>query len=240
MPIEIRRIGLWLTCLFTITVTKCVAQNYELGFFAGTSYYLGDVNPNIHFENAYIPALGICLRKNLNKRYALRFGVYYGQLSGDDKNTGLPFNIFRNYSFHSTIYDFSGHLEFNFLPYETGNRSYMPFTPYVLIGPSIFYSDISSKGHYFDQTAYSASSTLMGFAINFGAGMKFSITKNIGLSIEWGMRKAYTDKLDGLSDVYSNDLQESNPNNKDWYNFSGIILSYKFIRKIDKCPRVNF
>ncbi len=58
-------------------------RNANVGIFAGTAYYMGDINPNRHF---YKPSfsLGVFYRYNINTRVAVRANGYYARLSGND------------------------------------------------------------------------------------------------------------------------------------------------------------
>ncbi len=40
------------------------------------------------------------------------------------------------------------------------------------------------------------------FSIPFGVGVKYSFSKHIAASIEWGMRKTWSDYLDDVSTTY--------------------------------------
>ena len=85
-----------------------------------------------------------------------------------------------------------------------------------------------------------------------GIGFKFNLRKRIAISIEYGIRKTFTDYLDDVSGNYlGNDVltgfrgplaaeladrstdgatagfNRGNPTNKDWYSFYGIMLTFK-------------
>ena len=64
-------------------------------------------------------------------------------------------------------------------------------------------------------------------------------TGNMGINIEWGVRKTFTDEIDGLANTYTNGYQMSNSKNNDWYSFGGITLNYKILTKTDRCPIVK-
>ncbi|MCB0381230.1 MAG: hypothetical protein KDD24_08235, partial [Flavobacteriales bacterium] len=83
------------------------------------------------------------------------------------------------------------------------------------------------------------SKSIIAPAVPFGVGVKFDFIRNLGLNIEWGVRKTFTDEIDGLSKTYSNNYQLSNSQNNDWYSFAGITLNYKILTKTDRCPVVK-
>ena len=82
-------------------------------------------------------------------------------------------------------------------------------------------------------------SSLIAPSIPFGFGFKFDFVRNLGLTIDWGVRKTFTDKIDGLDETYLNGYQLSNSQNNDWYSFVGISLNYKILTKRDRCPVVK-
>ncbi|MDP1614924.1 MAG: DUF6089 family protein, partial [Methylococcales bacterium] len=101
---------------------------------------------------------------------------------------------------------------------------------------------------------------LVAFSIPFGIGAKYSFNKRLCFSAEWGLRKSFTDYLDDVSQTYYLDGSQINPANpeevlsdptfqhqamqergnsttNDWYNFTGISLTYKFrLFNKNKCP----
>ena len=67
-------------------------------------------------------------------------------------------------------------------------------------------------------------------AIPFGGGFKYAVNPNITLNLEIGIRKLFTDRLDGYSDgdITNKNYQYGNKYDKDWYNFVGFSISYIF------------
>ena len=216
---------------------KFKAQHAEIGVLFGTSYYVGELNPSNPFINKINPAIGVLYRKNLNKRYALRYGLNYGLLAADDNYNKTEWNKIRNLSFSTSILEVSGLLEFNFLPYQINNYNTSPFTPFVFIGAAVFRVAPEVKNNSINTT--SKSKSIIAPSIPFGVGVKFDFIRNIGLNIEWGVRKTFTDEIDGLPNTSANGYQISNSNNKDWYSFAGITLNYKILTKTDRCPIVK-
>jgi len=98
-----------------------------------------------------------------------------------------------------------------------------------------------------------------------GVGIKVNLTTRIALGIEYGIRKTFTDYLDDVSGNYvhpsilnetsgqlsaeisdpslnnqgsksfSNGIARGNANNKDWYAFAGITLSFR-LKAYTTCP----
>jgi opacity protein-like surface antigen len=215
--------------------SKLYSQHSELGIGGGIAYYSGELNPSLNIMNKLRPTIGIFYRKNLNYRYSLRFGGNYAKLAAQDNiKTKEDINFFetRNFAFASTMLDAYGVIEFNFFPYQLNNTVTAKATPYVFIGVAGFYTNPEVENST-TNTSYSSSTTAL--AIPFGVGIKSNFIQNLGLNIEWTYRKTYSDLVDGLESRYINGYQLSNSQNNDWYAFVTISLSYKFLRKTDKC-----
>jgi len=232
------------------------SQNMEYGLYGGIAYYLGDLNPGVHFKNVQ-PAYGIFGRYNFDPRWAVKLSATRGKVkSYSGKSSYLPD---RQLGFVSPVTDISAVAEFNFFPYITGSqRNY--FTPYIYAGVGVFWFNPSYNGHllkplgtegqnvgYEGRKPYSTFS----FEIPFGLGLKYSLTSKIGLTLFWEMHKTFTDYLDDVSKTYflngyainpnnpaeilsdptmnhQPGMQRGNPNTNDWYSFSGITIAYKF------------
>ncbi len=258
--------ALVLTLIFisSVIIANAQSRDLEVGVFGGGSYYLGDINPGKHFLQTRF-AYGFLARYNLDTRLAVRLSGYRGKIEGDDQVS--KYKPERKLKFTSNVTDITAQFEFNFLPYFTG--SYKNFvSTYIFGGVSVFFfnpkadgielRDIGTEGQIvgFDgRDKYS----LVGFAIPFGIGVKYSLTRKIGLGIEWGMRKAFTDYLDDISTTYYLNGTDINPQDvdqalsdpamkygpymqrgdsetKDWYSFAGLTITYKInLRGRTKC-----
>lgn len=74
------------------------------------------------------------------------------------------------------------------------------------------------------------------FSIPFGLGYKTKLFDKFALGVEIGMRYTFQDNLD-YNNEWIPDLNFGNPNNNDWYVFSGINLVYTFGRPPCYAPR---
>jgi hypothetical protein len=255
-----------------------VKKTYEIGIFLGGSYYIGDLNPVGHFNQFTKPAGGLIFRVNLNRRLAARASVLFGGLEAHDEFSSSAAAQQRNLSFKSPLTELSAQLEFNFLDYQIGNEKHK-FSPYIFLGLAGFnfspkgqlgnnwinLQPLGTEGQGLPGGASKKKYKLTQISIPFGVGVKANLSKNIGLSIEWGMRKTFTDYLDDVSKTYYDPValaaargtqaaaladpskgldtnysntgrQRGNPTTKDWYSFAGIILSIKLKEKQQSCP----
>ena len=90
--------------------------NTEVGVLLGASYYLGDLNTT-HFKKA-VACGGLVIRKNIDRRFCYKAELLYLNIAADDKNNPSDtIAMDRGLHFKSPVYELSGQIEFNFLPY---------------------------------------------------------------------------------------------------------------------------
>lgn len=242
--------------LCLISSSALVAQSIEVGLFGGGCYYLGDLNPGKHFMGTQL-AYGVLSRYNINDRWAVKLGVTRGKVKGNAANsTFLPE---RQLTFTSDLTDISAVAEFNFLPYFTGSKR-NGISPYIYAGINLFFFDPKSDGAslrglgtegqnigYEGRKPYSN----IGFGIPFGLGVKFSLSRRIGIQAFWEMHKTFTDYLDDVSTTYylngpaidpantaellsdptmnhQPGMERGNSKSQDWYALFGLSITYKF------------
>ena len=250
-------------------------RSSEFGLFLGCSYYLGELNPNGHFNSLTQPAGGVVYRYNFNPRFSIKGNLLFGNVMGDDSRSGVPSQITRNYSFKSPITELGAELEFNFLPFTTGDPK-TPFTPYVFGGAAVFkfnpQGQIGNTWYALQPLGTEGQGTpltndkkykLIQMSLPFGVGLKFNIAARIGVSLEWGFRKTFTDYLDDVSKSYVDPTQlatfngttaayfsdtsvnttpgsnvgkqRGDSSTKDWYSFAGIMITFKLRGKNGAC-----
>jgi hypothetical protein len=242
------------------------SQGSEAGVMLGGSYYKGDIHPDFFRFNTIQPAIGVMYRYNFHPHYSFKGNVYYGTISATDADMSDGFQLNRNLSFRSEILEFSGQLEFNFLPYRIENKN-QSFTPYLFTGVSLFkfnpqgqyangeWYDLQPLGTegqgttgYPDKKKYS----LTGFGIPLGGGLKWNLGL-IGITLEAGARRTFTDYLDDVSGTYADPTvlsaeygpvsawfsdrslssgaesnagrQRGDSKNNDWYIFGGAMIT---------------
>lgn len=182
----------------------------QIGFQAGVSYYLGDLNETGHFKsNITHFAWGFVHRQPLSERFTWKNSFLIGKVSGNDQFSESEVNRNRNLSFQSSIYEGSTQFEFNFLPYHPfvlnhyftpyifGGLGFFQFTPTtVLNGNEYNLREYETEGHSYNKTQ---------FVIPFGAGLKFKFSHRVMFAIEYGLRKTFTDYIDDVSTKYPDD-----------------------------------
>ncbi|MEA1896943.1 MAG: DUF6089 family protein [Bacteroidota bacterium] len=215
-----KKVYLVLFSLFVFLGLAKAQSNIDLGVFAGTSHYLGDLNKERLF---YSPSFsfGGFYRYNLNPRYAIKAAVNYIPIQGNDADFANDFQQKRKNQFKTNITDISAQFEFNFLKFMHSPKK-KTFSPYVSGGIGI--ALVNQAGDF----SYN-------FVIPFGLGAKFHLTRRISVAGLWEFRKTFTDTLDGY-DFPQNSEFGSTLHNNDWYYIAGITFCYKINYYKLLCP----
>jgi len=208
-------IALFLFFLFPkISFSQLFKTNTELGFKGGVSYYTGDINSD-HF-NSTNPAASLIVRRNFDRRFAVKGEVSLLSIDGDDRLSDDLIRLNRGLHFRSKIQELSSQIEFNFLPFETGSVLYN-WTPYIFSGISIYNFNPqaeNSNGQWVDlqplgtegqgTTAYPERKKYprTQIAIPMGAGFKYTLNERLNIMFSFSARKSFTDYLDDVSTTY--------------------------------------
>jgi hypothetical protein len=149
-------------------------------------------------------------------------------------------------------------------PYFFAGVAYYRFNPRRKVNGKVYnLRDIGTEGQFLPGN-YPKPYQLQQFSIPFGIGFKLKITENFDIGAETGFRKTFTDYLDDVSTnypdkalllaqegpdaVYLSDSsidpsnptgkpsfsQRGNPNNKDWYVYTNINITYYFTTTLFK------
>jgi hypothetical protein len=187
------------------------AQYDELGFMIGVSRYKGELSRNMIGANLLSPAFGFMYRHNWDRRWSWKIEMNFGRITGDDAEAKNDFELDRNLSFHSSIFEISPQLEFNFFPFEIGSTDYA-FTPYIFTGLSVFHfnpkADLNGEEYELQPLGTEGQGSngekkykRWQMAIPIGGGIKVSLGR-IGIGLEVGARRSYSDYLDDVSTTY--------------------------------------
>lgn len=237
------------------------ASRSEIGVLIGGSTYLGDLNQFVPFRKTHL-AGGLLFRYNVNPRMAVRVNFTYGKVSADDALSTEELNKERNLNFYSNIFELGAGVEFNYFPFQLGHDKYKG-TAYLLaeigvfrMNPKTMYNGtevalrplgtegqgttLNAKKHY----------GLTQICIPLGVGAKLSLSDRVGLNVEIGIRKTFTDYLDdvGASSYVDPEVlatengplaaelsnrsgnrygRRGNSTTKDWYMFAGAMLTIR-------------
>lgn len=214
--------------LFTVlTVTAAVAQSYkyEVGPSLGMTGYLGDANNGNVFKHPSFTVGGI-FRYNHNTRWAFKANLNYANIRGNSKDDLIQYPDGIDYDFNSSLIDLGLTAEFNFLNFGRGPmyKKLKPISPYMVAGVGFVFA--ICDGH--NQAS---------FTIPFGIGVKYKHKDRLNVNFEFTMRKEFSDRIDGLSDL--NGIKHSFAKNTDWYSFAQFTVSYEFGKRCIKCNYIE-
>ncbi|HEY0771620.1 MAG TPA: DUF6089 family protein [Sphingobacteriaceae bacterium] len=244
-------------------VADLSAQSWEIGGFAGSSGYMGDINPSDPTKFTDL-AFGAQVKRNIDPYWSFKFSAMHGKIQANDAKSANDYQRQRNLSFYSDITEAGVQTEFNFFNYIPG-VSKKKFTPYLFAGIAgvLFNPKTTYNGREYQLADYDTEGVdykTYAIAVPYGTGIKYNITRNWNLIGEIGYRTAFTDYLDDISMIYpdknnliNNDAralsdrsgensgvyygaagtQRGDFRKRDTYMFAGISLTYTFVSQ--KC-----
>jgi hypothetical protein len=213
-------------------------QKYELGGGIGVAAYSGDIIRKID-PGQLGPQVTLFGKRNFDNVWTLRVGISSGIIQAADSIKPIDeLARIRDARFRGGVIEGSAVMEFNFLDFLR-NDSEFRFSPYAFFG--LGYSVFIGKGniHGFNEFERYNVSTIV---IPFGGGVKYRLNDRWILAAELGFRPTLTDYFDKIDNTEpgiprfqdpTNPTQPfginfGNPNDKDWYYFLGLTVSYTF------------
>jgi len=210
----------FLTVLLMMAGANSQAQstsNSEIGFWAGTANYVGDLNIGKSFDSfkRVRPAGGLVYRYNVSPYISLKSTASVGFLSFDDALSDNPFPGIRNLNFKSILVEVGQHVEFHFNRFIVGNDTWHT-TPYLSLGVSLFYfnpkteldgqefflQSVGTEGQQNPDVTGLEPYKLVQPAIPVGIGIKHWFADRWNFSFEVGYRFTFTDYIDDVGSVY--------------------------------------
>ena len=212
--------------LMIATLMAAQAQEYriEVGGAIGMSGYLGDANnANLLKKPGYVA--GGLFRYIINSRMALKANLLTAKISGNSANLANTYPDAQTYAFSSQLYDLGAQFEFNFLNYGIGSKylKLKRISPYLTLG-------VGATLATGDGDAFTLN-------VPMGVGVKYKLGERLNIGLEFTMRKAFSDKLDGLKDL--NGITSGFAKNTDWYSFTMISITYEFSKRCRTCHYVE-
>ena len=215
--------SLFITLLMLLAVLPVGAQQYkyEVGPTLGMTGYLGEANNGNLFKHPSVTGGGI-FRYIHNSRWAFKANLNYANIRGDSGKDETQYPDGIDYSFTSNMIDLGLTAEFNFLNYGSGPayKKLKPISPYMVAGVGFVFA--ICDGH--NQAS---------FTIPIGIGVKYKYKDRWNIGFEFTMRKEFSDRIDGLSDLFG--IKHSFAKNTDWYSFAMFTVGYEFGKRCIKC-----
>jgi hypothetical protein len=202
--------------IFLLSINSLQAQRVHVGVAAGLANYNGDLLDKLYPKKLTNGHIGLSVHYEISEQLLLRGTYTFARVDGSDAISDKDILRLRNLRFESAISEFFVGAEYHlfnlydkrYTPYAFLGLALFHFDPYTLdsTGRKYFLKPLSTEGQgiYPDKKEYS----LLQPAIPFGGGVKFAITENLRIGVEFGFRKLFTDYLDDVSTSYPdmNDL----------------------------------
>ena len=195
--------------------TASYSQFIEFGGGTGIMNYSGDLVRGYSFSTSSLAGTAF-YRMNFSEILTVKLALTVGKVRGSETPIDF-FAVERDHSFNSTVLEISSVFEYHFLDFKTGD-SRVNYSPYIFGGIGfINFNDVpENEGIGKIQPV-----------IPLGIGFKYLIQKKYTIGLEAGARKTFFDYLDGISDGDQTikDYQYGNPEDDDWYFFTGLSFS---------------
>ncbi len=201
-------------CLFLVILwsNTLKSQDWRAEFMLGAAAYNGDLTQNALSAKRFGPAVAFNIKYVSNSFWAVRAGLAYGKISGDDRqNRDLGLQS-RNLNFQSHVFEFSlcGELAvvdpelYYSYPYIFGGVGLFKFNPYTFDdnNQKTFLQPLGTEGQGLADFPNRKKYSLYQFCIPIGAGWKMNIKDRFEISYEFGYRILFTDYLDDVSKTY--------------------------------------
>ena len=187
-------------------------QEGEFGITAGVAHYFGDLNNRGKINRPKL-AIGGFIRKQFGNYSAVRLSGHFARLGYSDIYSSNEYNLRRNLSFNTNIFELALQGDFNFFKFNPVDPDYV-FTPYATLGIGIFnynpYAYYKNQKIYLrplhteGQTFYKNRKEYGSMALCFpiGFGVKYALNDKINISFEITHRFTTTDYIDDVSTTY--------------------------------------
>ena len=212
------RLVILLCLLLGIQLPASLAQrSHAISGGLGTAYYYGDLTDK--FNNSLIRlSYQLNYQRYLSPWFSLRFGLTHSQIGASDAQATNPAKQARNLHFRSPLTELSavGVIE---LPDKNFNHLWKDkthLTPYLFGGIALFtfkpmaffqgrwyeLQPFGTEGQHIGNSQYPRPYSLLQISIPFGIGLSYRFRPGLGLNLEVGYRKTFTDYLDDVSTIY--------------------------------------
>lgn len=218
---------------------------YEVSVLAGTSWFVGDLNPYaIPYPNFLSPYVGVSVKRVYNRRWTVFISSGYTQLRSSDKYQLYKFFRDRGFYFLANVGEVILGAEFNY-HYFTPLDPKVKSTPFLHAGlGACYFNHLKS----YIELPNSAPTVILAF----GPGFKALISQKTSLICYFTLTKTFSDRVDNVTkktkiemDTYYASQSDftnkvfkyvGNNTNPDWYFVIKIGLSFFFGSVFSECP----
>lgn len=210
---------------FALGISGAVSgQGWSASVLLGASTYQGDLVEKNYSAKDIGFAFGVAAHKSLNDKFSVKASVNVLRISGDDADSDARKG--RGISFTNNLINFGVHVQYDILGRDRFSKSgsfSRNWTPYVSLGLAGVASNPKitavTPANYLQ--ADRDNTPKMFFSLPIGIGVKFDLTNQLNLGLEWSSNPIFSDYLDGVS-------LSGEPDKKDWFTSIGVRLMYSF------------
>lgn len=196
---------------------------FDIGGGVGMTGYLGDANTSNLWQHPSWDA-ELLFRYIATPRWNFKTNFYIGGLNGNSADMTNVFPSGNTYKFSTVFYEIGELAEFNFFNYGIGEtyRHLKRYTPYIAAGVGVTVWSVSHQSG-------------AALCIPLGVGFRYKPSRRLNLTVEFLMKKTFTDRLDGkdLDDPIG--IKSSFMKNTDWYSTLTFTVSYEFSKRCATC-----
>lgn len=189
----------------------------DLGLNFGLITYQGDLSQAPINAGQLNFTTGIQYRNFLSPKFALKTGLNFGKISGND----LDYNISRGISMENKLVEVALQAEWHLLgqnSFEESGQFVRNFSPFIGLGLGMVFTNetVTYTGNREFKTEEDTGSLII---VPIDLGIRFAIVPNFSATLHGGTRATFSDLLDGVS-------ENGNADANDWYLMGGLGLLY--------------
>ncbi len=205
------------------------------GIYVGSSHYMGDMvsssTPNLSQTGI---AVGVAGQIYITEQIGMRTNLTYGQLKGRDADysdlEGRNFTFKTNYVELSSLVEWEPFGGKRYFSDADGNKFMDKLvSPYLYAGVGLSFLNLNTDYSGYEGESLlpgimadrNAGSTKTSFILPVGLGLKIDLDSKFTIAVDGGVRFAFSDYLDGVS-------ESGNPDANDAYILVGAMLYYRF------------
>ena len=232
MKVKIFLFVVLIGAFFSSDAQRWKRYRWEAIYGAGMANFLGELGGANQVGTDYMkdfdwkavrPALMVGMRFKQTQQISHKLNLTLALIAGNDQWTEDPIRLSRNLNFRSPLVEVGYNFEFYLKKEKRGHRfklrgvrglRNMGLYPYGFFGVSGFFFSpqgkvggkweglkrLTTEGQGISETR--SEYTKFQLAVPLGIGIKYAIDRRWLISIEYGMRKTFTDYIDDVSTTY--------------------------------------
>lgn len=220
-------------------------DDISMGLNAGAYIYKGDLSQERlgSLQNMQ-PGFSIFARKPINQSFDARIHISVANLAGDDSRYAKAgYAQARNFSFKTSVKEFSAQLVWKMLGKNEQERSILP---YLFSGVGVSMIKVNKDYSRIDRSVYTSSSDIFTnialdnsvgtpgslLTVPLGIGAELAISERVSMNFETSYRLVFSDYLDGFSHAASTKYKDNF-----YSNSGGFIYRLGGKNSAVSCPR---